>query len=246
MMPWVASFAVFLTMRACEQVRSFVAYPHLNVKFVGANGGIAGGEREGVTHQAIEDIGILRTIPGMTIVVPADANQVRQAVQVLGRISGPAYIRIGSGRDPIVFSNQEVFEVGRIRVLTTLGNDVALFSNGYMLQRTLEAARQLAADGLNATVVEVHTLKPLDADGIAHVLRLTKAAVTVEDHNIIGGLGSAVSEVIAEQAPAVLARIGLRDVFAESGSASALLDKYHMGVDDIVEAARMVVETKRR
>jgi transketolase len=246
MMPWVASFAGFITMRACEQVRTFVAYPHLNVKLVGANGGIAGGEREGVTHQFTEDLGILRTMPGMTIVVPADANQVREAVLTVGRIPGPAYIRIGSGRDPVVFSRGEPFEIGKIRVLERHGDDVALFAYGYMLQRTMEAARALGTIGVMATVVEVHTLKPLDVDGIADVLRRTKAAVTVEDHNIIGALGSAIAEVIAEHAPAALARIGVRDVFAESGVAGPLLDKYHMGVDDIVEAARLVVEKKRR
>ncbi len=246
MMPWVAAFAGFITMRACEQVRTFVAYPHLNVKLVGANGGIAGGERDGATHQFIEDLGILRTMPGMTILVPADANQVREAVLVAGRTADPTYIRVGSGRDPVVFSRGEPFEIGRIRVLERKGDDVAVFANGYMLTRALEAVRVLATMDIHATAVEVHTLKPLDVDGIAEVLRRTRAAVTVEDHNIIGGLGSAIAEVIAEEAPAALARIGVRDVFAESGPAGPLLDKYHLGVDDIVEAARRVVAKKGR
>lgn len=244
MMPWVAAFAGFITMRACEEVRTFVAYPHLNVKLVGANGGIAGGARDGATHQFIEDLGILRTMPGMTIVVPADAGQTRAAVMVIGRTPGPAYIRVGSGHDPVVLSPGEPFELGKIRILEQHGDDVALFANGYVLPRALEAARALTTIGVRATVVEVHTLKPLDVDGIAGVLRRTGAAVTIEDHNIIGGLGSAIAEVIAEHAPAWLARIGVRDVFAESGVAGPLLDKYQMGIEDILAAARMVVERK--
>jgi transketolase len=245
MRPWVAAFAGFITMRACEEVRTFVAYPNLNVKLVGANSGLAGGGRDGATHQFIEDLGIMRTMPGMTIVVPADADQTRQAVLALSEIPGPAYIRIGSGRDPVVFSHGERFELGKIRLLERHGDDVALFADGYLLPRALEAGRALATIGVMATVVEVHTLKPLDVDGITGVLRLTRAAVTVEDHNIIGGLGSAIAEVIAEHAPARLARIGVRDVFGESGVAGPLLDKYQMGIKDIVEAARMVVENKK-
>jgi transketolase len=246
MTPWVAAFAGFITMRACEEVRTFVAYPNLNVKLVGANSGLAGGGRDGATHQFTEDIGIMRTMPGMTIVVPADADQTRQAVLALSEIPGPAYLRIGSGRDPVVFSHGERFELGKIRILERHGDDVALFVCGYMLPRALEAARVLATTGVMATVVEVHTLKPLDVDGIAGVLSLTNAAVSVEDHNIIGGLGSAIAEVIAERAPARLARVGVRDVFGESGVAGPLLDKYHMGIDDIVEAANRVVENKKR
>jgi len=246
MKPWVAAFAGFITMRACEEVRTFVAYPHLDVKLIGANGGIAGGGKDGATHQFIEDLGILRTMPGMTILVPGDASQVREAVLVAGRTLDPTYIRVGSGRDPVIFSPGESFEIGKIRVLERRGDDVAVFANGYVLRRTLEAVGVLATMGIRATVVEVHTLKPLDVDGIAEVLGRTQAAVTVEDHNIIGGLGSAVAEVIAEHAPAALARVGVRDVFAESGPADALLDKYHIGVADIVEAARQVVEQKRR
>jgi transketolase len=244
MRPWVAAFAGFITMRACEQVRTYVAYPGLDVKLVGANGGIAGGGRDGATHQFIEDLGIMRSIPGITIVVPADAHQARRAVLAMAGVPGPGYIRIGSGRDPVVFSPDDSFDLGSARILEARGDDVALFTNGYMIRRTLEAAAELAADGIKATVVEVHTLKPLDSAGIAEVLHRTGAAVTVEDHNIYGALGSAVAEVIAEQAPAFLVRVGVRDVYAESGAVPALLDKYHLGVADIVAAARGAVERK--
>jgi transketolase len=244
LVPFFATYAGFITMRACEQVRTFVCYPGLNVKLVGANGGIAAGEREGVTHQFFEDVGIMRTIPGMTIVIPADASQVRHAVRAVAKTPGPAYIRIGSGRDPVVFENDCPFELGKIRVLKEYGNDVALFANGFILPRVLQAADELKTAGIGATVVEVHTLRPLDVSGIASILRKTGAAVTVEDHNINGALGSAVAEVIAEEWPCPLVRIALRDVFPQSGHPDPLLDYYKMGVKDIVEAARRVVDRK--
>lgn len=244
LMPFVATYAGFITMRACEQVRTFVAYPGLNVKFVGANGGIYGGEREGVTHQFFEDLGILRSIPGITIVVPADAQGVRQATRAVARLNGPAYIRVGSGRDPVVFDSEQAFEIGKIRVLRDGGSDVALFANGPLLGRCLEAADLLQQDRIQATVAEVHTLRPLDWAGILKIMKKTRAAVTVEDHNVNGALGSAVAEVIAENGCGRLARIGLQDVFPESGEGFALLDHYKMGVKDIVAAAKQVVATK--
>lgn len=242
--PYVATYAGFITMRACEQVRTFVAYPGLNVKLIGANGGMAGGEREGVTHQFFEDLGILRTIPGITIVVPADASQVGMAVKAVAKIEGPAYIRIGSGRDPVVFDEDKPFNLGKIRILRDTGNDVAIFTNGYPINRVLEAARILEGKGIKSVVVEVHTLKPLDVNGIVSILERAGAAVTVEDHNIIGGLGSAVAEVIAEQIPVPLVRVGLKDVFPESGEAEELLDCYGLGVIDIVNAVERVLTKK--
>jgi len=244
LIPFVATYAGFITMRACEQVRTFVAYPKLNVKLVGANGGIGAGEREGVTHQFFEDLGILRTIPGITIVVPADASQVGKAIKAVAEIPGPAYVRIGSGRDPVVFDTDLPFELGKIRILRAGGDDVAIFVNGHTIPRALTAAERLQDSGIKATVVEVHTLKPLDTEGITALLQQTGAAVTVEDHNIIGGLGSAVAEVIAERAPVPLARVGLGDRFPESGEAEQLMDAYGLSVTDIVEACRSVYARK--
>jgi len=245
LIPFVATYAGFITMRACEQVRTFVAYPGLNVKLIGANGGIGSGEREGVTHQFFEDIGIMRTIPGITVVVPGDASQVRQAVKAVAETEGPAYVRIGSGRDPVVFDTFSPFELGKIRILKESGNDVALFTNGFIINRVLEAARLLEMEGIKPTVVEVHTLKPLDVESIVKILSKTKAAVTVEDHNIIGGLGSAIAETIAEEIPVPLLRIGLRDKYPESGESEQLLDHYGMGIPDIVNAAKRVLQKKR-
>ena len=244
--PFFNTYAGFITMRACEQVRSFVAYPHLNVKLVGLNGGIYGGEREGVTHMVFEEFGILRSVAGMEIVVPADAGQVRKATRALTQREGPAYMRIGSGREPVIFDDSMEFEFGKARVLHEFGTDAAIFAVGPILKRAILAAEALAKEGIKTTLVEVHTLKPLDADTIAVVLARTRAAVTVEDHNINGGLGSAVAEVIAEREPATLVRVGLQNVFAESGEAELLFDKYQMGTPHIIEAVKQVIARKRK
>jgi len=244
--PFFNTYGGFITMRACEQVRTFVAYPNLNVKFVGLNGGIYGGEREGVTHMVFEDFGILRSIAGMQIVVPADAGQVRKATRALAQREGPIYMRIGSGREPVIFDEAMDFEFGKARVLREYGTDAAILAVGPVLKRAILAAEALAHEGIRTTLVEVHTLKPLDADTIAAVLRRTRAVVTLEDHNILGGLGSAVAEVIAEREPACLVRLGLQDVFAESGEAERLLDHFQMGVSDVAKAVRKVIARKGR
>ena len=244
--PFVVTYAGFITMRACEQVRTFVAYPGLSVKFVGANGGIGGGEREGVTHQFFEDLGILRTFPGMTVVNPCDASQVKEAVKSIAVVDGPAYVRIGSGRDPVIFETPASFNLGKIRLLKEYGHDVALFGCGSLISRVLVAARLLEEAGISSMVVEVHTLKPLDTQGICAVLARAGAAVTVEDHNIIGGLGSAIAEVVAEKELVPLVRVGLRDVFPESGLPDELFDRFGMGIDDIMAAARSAIERKKR
>ena len=244
--PFVATYAGFITMRACEQVRTFVAYPGLNVKFVGANGGLYSGEREGVTHQFFEDLGIMRTIPGIMVVVPADASQVRKAIKAIAAIEGPVYLRIGSGRDPVVFDDDTPFEFGKARILAEHGSDLTIFTNGFIINRVLQAAEMLGKEGVNVTVVEVHTLKPLDIEFIVEILEKTGGAVTVEDHNIIGGLGSAIAEVIAENVLVPLVRVGLQDVFPESGEAEALLDHYAMGVEDIVKAVKKAMMKKRK
>lgn len=242
--PFVATYAGFITMRACEQVRTFVSYPGLNVKLVGANGGISAGEREGVTHQFFEDIGIVRTIAGITVVVPADENQVRQATHAIHKVKGPAYMRIGSGRDPIVDCDEIPFELGKIRILAEHGKDIILFTNGFVVNRVLLAAETLSKEGIKATVADVHTLKPLDSDGIVDLLQQAGAAVTVEDHNIIGGLGSAIAELSVEQCPVPIERIGLKDTYPRSGMPEPLLDYYHIGINDIVSAAKAAIRRR--
>ena len=244
LIPYFATYAGFITMRACEQIRTFIAYPNLNVKLVGINGGIAAGEREGVTHQFFEDIGILRTIANMTILVPADADQARQAAIAAASIPGPVYIRLGSGRDPVVFEKNTPFVAGKINVLHEKGNDIALFGNGVLLPRLFAAAEILDKKGIGVTLVEVHTVKPLDVDGVINVLKKCGAAVTAEDHTIIGGLGSAIMEAAAENFPVPIARIGLRDRFPGSGNPDELLDYYGMSINDIVNAAEATIARK--
>ena len=173
LIPFVATYSGFITMRACEQVRTFVAYPNLNVKLVGANGGIFGGEREGVTHQFFEDLGILRSISGMTIVVPSDASQVFAATLAIAKHEGPAFLRVANGREAVVFEKEIFFELGKARKLIEYGTDVALMANGFILGRVLKAAEVLKGQGIKATVLEVHTLKPLDSDAVADVLAST-------------------------------------------------------------------------
>lgn len=244
LIPFFATYAGFITMRACEQLRTFIAYPNLNVKLAGVNGGIAAGEREGVTHQFFEDIGILRTIANFTIIVPADAGQARKATIAAASIPGPVYIRLGSGRDPVVFENDPPFIPGKINILQRNGSDIALFGNGVLLPRLIAAAKELEKQGICATVVEVHTVKPLDTEGVTQVLNKCGAAVTAEDHNIIGGLGSAIMETACEHIAVPISRIGLRDCFPGSGQPDELLDFYEMSVKDIVNAAKNAIARK--
>lgn len=244
LIPYFATYAGFITMRACEQLRSFIAYPNLNVKLAGVNGGIAGGEREGVTHQFFEDIGILRTFANFTIIAPADANQAKKAAIAAAAIPGPVYLRLGSGRDPVVFENDQPFVPGKINIMQEKGHDIALFGFGALLPRLREAAAVLESKGIGVTLVEVHTIKPIDVAGITAVLQKCGAAITAEDHTIIGGLGSAVMEVAAENCPVPISRIGLRDTFPGSGMPDDLLDYYKMSVADMVKSAEETIARK--
>lgn len=244
LIPFVATYGGFITMRACEQMRTFIAYPNLNVKMIGINGGLLGGEREGVTHQSIEDLGILRTIPGITVLTPCDESQVYGAVKACVNIEGPVYIRCGSGREPVVYDRNIPFVFGKIRILKEYGNDVVIFSSGFIMDRSLEATEQLKNQGIMVTLIDVSTLKPIDVDGVTEVLKKCGAAVTVEDHNIIGGLGSAVAETSVENYPVPVIRVGLKDVFPQSGVPIELLDYYEIGVKDIIAAAKKSIEMK--
>jgi len=244
LLPYICTYAGFLTMRAGEQIRTFVSYPNLKVRFVGANGGLHGGNREGVSHQFIEDVAAMRGLPNMTVLCPADGDQVYQAMLASADVDGPVYIRIGSGREDQFFDPGTEFPLGKIRVLADNGSDVAIFGYGFLLARLMEAGERLKAEGIGAKVVEVATIKPLDVKGISALLKETKCAVSVEDHLVTNGLGSAISEVISEGSPAYLVRLGLQDVYGESGPPEELLDKYGMGVEDIVCAAKKAVEHK--
>ncbi len=244
--PYVVTYGGFITMRACEQLRTFCAYTDLDVTFGGLNGGMIGGEREGVTHQALEDIGIVRTIPGVKVFAPADAAETYALAKAAGSLKGPVYFRLGSGREPDVFSPGTEVELGKLRKVLDYGNDVLLLSSGFVLDRVLKAAELLKAGGIGASVVEVHSLKPLDADGVVRELERCQVAVTIEDHTVIGGLGSAIAELAAERCPCRIQRLGIQDVFPESGPANTLADKYGLSPQAIADTARALAAGKGR
>ena len=244
MKPIVVSYAGFLTMRACEMIRTFIAYPGLNVKLIGLNGGMLGGEREGVTHQFYEDVGIVRSMPGVKILTPADAQQAYLAAKAMMEVDGPVYLRMGSGREPEVFPEGTPFEFGKIREVKRYGDDVAIFASGFIMNRAIEALEELHAEGVNGVLVDVSTVKPMDSQGVAEVLSRTNCAVAVEDHNIYGGMSSAICEVACHYHPCKVLRLGLRDVYPRSGKAAELLDAYGLAVSDIVKAARDAMSLK--
>ena len=235
-LPFVATYAGFLTMRGCEQMRTFVAYPNLNVKFVGINAGLLGGEREGVTHQFYEDMGILSNIPNFTIFSPADGPQTYKACMAAAEIDGPVYIRAGSGRESDVYNLDDQFSPEGITILKEYGNDVVLMSTGYVLDRVLNAAEILKAKGVNATVADINILFGKDPSKIIDVIKTAKKIVTVEDHNINGGLGSYICNLASEHSPVKVSKIGLK-TFGESGPAKELADYYGFTPENIAKVA---------
>lgn len=232
LVPFVGTYAGFLTMRACEQMRTFVAYPNLNVKFVGINAGLLGGEREGVTHQFYEDVGILSNIPNYTILLPADGNQAYHAVKAAYEISGPVYVRAGSGREIDVYSKDAPFSMDGITVLREYGDDTLLLSSGFVLDRVLKAADRLKEKGICVTVGDINILYGAKPDKILKEIKKAKKIVTVEDHNVNGGMGAYISRLVVENAPKSVRRIGLT-TFGESGPAKELADAYGFSPENI-------------
>ena len=239
---FASTYAVFASMRACEQVRTFIAHTRSNVKIAASHGGLTG-TTDGVTHQGTEDMGIMRTIPDMTIIMPADAVATRKIVKELAEHRGPAYLRLTKIPMPIIYDEETDFQIGRAVQLRD-GNDVTIIAIGDMVIRALEAADLLDNNGIRARVLDMHTLKPVDKGAVIKAAEQTGAIVTVEDHNILNGLGSAVAEVVVENRPVPMERIGLRDTFAESGEYEELLEKYGLNTRHITEAARKVMGRK--
>jgi transketolase len=239
---FASDYAVFATMRACEQIRTFIAYPKLNVKIGASHGGLHTG-MDGVTHQAIEDIGIIRSIPGITILCPADAVSARKATLAAWEYPGPVYIRLTRNPVPCIYQENQNYTIGKA-ILVKDGNQVGLVAHGVMVLYALRAAEILKQEGISAAVLDVHTVRPLDREAILGLVRRTGGLVVAEDHNINGGLGSAVCELLAEEYPAPAVRIGLKDVFGESGDPDELLEAYGMGVPDLVRAARQIIQRK--
>ena len=240
---FASSFAMFAAGRAFEQIRNSIGYPHLNVKIGATHAGITVGE-DGATHQCNEDIALMRTIPGMTIINPMDAVEARAAVEAALHIDGPVYMRFGRYAAPILNGEDYRFEPGK-GVMLADGTDVTLVATGYMVHLALEAREMLAAEGISARVINIHTIKPLDGDILVNAAKETGAIVTAEEHNVIGGLGSAVAEAVAEAAPVPVLRVGVEDTYGRSGTVPALLEAYGLTKEHIYEKAKAAVSLKK-
>lgn len=238
--PYASTFAMFAAGRAFEQVRNSIGYPHLNVKIGATHAGISVGE-DGATHQCNEDIALMRTIPGMTIINPADDIEAKAAVMAAYEIDGPVYMRFGRLAVPVINDNPDYkFEVGK-GVLLKDGSDITILATGLEVGESLAAAEKLEAEGVSVRVINIHTIKPIDKDIVIKASKETKKLFTVEEHSIIGGLGSAVAEVLAEENPSPLYRIGVRDTFGESGPAVELLHKYKLDAEGIYEQIKATI-----
>ena len=232
--PFASSFAMFAAGRAFEQVRNSVGYPHLNVKIGATHAGISVGE-DGATHQCNEDIALMRTIPGMVVINPADDVEARAAVRAAYEHQGPVYLRFGRLAVPVINDRPDYkFELGKGVVLRE-GKDLTIIATGLPVSNCLEAAEKLAADGIDAKVINIHTIKPIDEELIVAAAKETGKVVTVEEHSVIGGLGSAVCDALSAKAPTQVQKIGVNDVFGESGPALELLKKYGLDTDGIYE-----------
>ena len=235
--PFASSFAMFAAGRAFEQVRNSIAYPQLNVKIGATHAGISVGE-DGATHQCNEDVALMRTIPGMTIIVPSDDVEAKAAVRAAYEHEGPCYLRFGRLAVPVINDKPDYkFELGKGVVLRE-GKDVTIVASGLPVANCLEAAEKLAADGIDAKVINIHIIKPLDEDLIVASAKETGKVVTVEEHSVIGGLGSAVCDALAEKCPTPVCKIGVNDVFGESGPAVELVTKYGLDADGIYEKVK--------
>ena len=241
--PFASTFAMFAAGRAFEQIRNSIGYPHLNVKIGATHAGITVGE-DGATHQCLEDIATMRTIPGMTIINPADATEARLAVEAALNFDGPVYLRFGRLAVPVMFDGDYKFEIGK-GVQLADGNDVTIIATGIMVDMALKAKDMLAAEGISARVINIHTIKPLDEEIVVKAAMETGAIVTAEEHNVIGGLGGAVAETVCEKCPVPVVRVGVEDKFGHSGKVPALLEMYGLTPENIVEKAKKAISLKK-
>ena len=236
---FASSFAMFAAGRAFEQVRNSIGYPHLNVKIGATHAGITVGE-DGATHQCNEDIALMRTIPGMTVICPADAVSARAAVEAAIKHEGPVYMRFGRAPVPYIYGDDYTFEIGKGKVLAD-GSDVTIVATGITVCMALEAREMLKKDGIDAAVIDIATIKPIDEELLVKYAKKTGKIVTCEEHSIIGGLGGAVSEVLSEQCPALVKRVGIRDTYGSSGKAFEVAAHYGISAQHIYEAVKSVM-----
>ena len=239
---FASTFAMFAAGRAFEQVRNTIGYPHLNVKIGATHAGISVGE-DGASHQCCEDIALMRSIPGMVIINPADDIEARAAVFAAAEHDGPVYMRFGRLAVPRVFDEDYKFEIGKAVTLRE-GADVTIIATGLMVNEAIEAAKTLEAEGVSVELINMHTIKPLDKDAVIKAAKKTGCIVTAEEHNIIGGLGSAVAEAVSEEYPVPVVRVGVNDEFGKSGPAVELLHLYRLDAENIVEKAKLAISKK--
>lgn len=240
--PFASSFAMFAAGRAFEIIRNTVAYPFLNVKIAATHAGLTVGE-DGASHQAIEDISLMRSIPNMTVINPADCIEAEQAVLKAAEYVGPVYIRLGRMAVEDVYDSSYQFEIGKGVELKN-GSDVTIIATGIMVQKALKAAESLKAQGIDARVINIHTIKPIDREIIIKAAKETRAIVTAEEHSIIGGLGSAVLEVLSDTCPVPVRRIGVMDTFGESGKPEDLMEKYMLTEKNIEDSCKEIIKMK--
>ena len=236
LVPFASSFAMFAAGRAFEQVRNSIGYPHLNVKIGATHGGISVGE-DGASHQCCEDFALMRSIPGMTVICPADDVEAKAAVKAAYQLQGPVYLRFGRLAVPVFHSEDYKFEIGKGEVVKE-GTDVAIIANGLLVYEAIVAAEELAKDGINAMVINMATIKPLDEELVIAAAKKCGKVITCEEHSIIGGLGEAVCAVLSEKLPTPVKRIGVNDEFGHSGPAAALLKQFGLSAEHIVEVAK--------
>ncbi len=234
-----STFAMFATGRAFEIIRNSIGYPHLNVKICATHAGVTVGE-DGASHQAIEDIALMRTIPGMTVLNPSDGVSARKAVEAAVAMYGPVYVRLGRAAVPIVYDDDMEFEIGK-GILVKDGTDVTIVATGIMVNEAMQAAEKLEAEGVSVRIIDIHTIKPIDEEILIKAAKETKGIVTAEEHSVIGGLGSAVAEVTAKNAPAKIKMIGIQDRFGQSGKPNQLMEEYNLTADDIVKACKEIL-----
>lgn len=242
LIPFVSTYGVFVSGRAWEQIRTSVCYGELNVKLGGAHGGISVGP-DGATHQALEEIAIMRVLPKMTLLVPSDYYETKKAVLAAAKINGPVYIRFGREKVPVITNADTPFEVGKAIIMKE-GSDITIVACGVMVAEALDAAEELEKEGINAEVINLHTIKPIDRNALVQSVKKTGCLVTAEEHQLAGGMGSAVLEVIAQEYPVPTEMVGIKDTFGESGEPRQLMEKYGITSKEILEKSRQALKRK--
>lgn len=236
--PYVSTFAVFAAGRAYDQIRNSICYPKLNVKICATHAGITVGE-DGATHQMLEDLGMMRGLPNMTVLCTSDDTQTKWAVEEISKINGPVYLRLCRLGTPVIYDETQKFEIGKA-VQIGEGTDATIFATGVTVAESLKAKEELAKEGINVRVVDVHTIKPIDEETIIKCAKETKKLITVEDHNVIGGLGTAISDVLTQNYPTKLTKIGINDTFGKSGKAEELMEYYGLTAENIIKKVKEI------